>query len=131
MWVLPNKKQYYRNPPGNYVSNLVGHEGKGSILSYLMKEGLATSLTSGTYDNYDCYTEFTISMDITEKGLTKINEIIGYILYYIQMLKEKGCPKEFFEELKLINRLKFEFMDKKKGMMETAKIAKEMQSRKI
>lgn len=47
------------------------------------------------------------------------------------MLKEHGCPKWFFEELQTINKLKFEFMDKKKGMMESAKIAKNMHDRKI
>lgn len=36
-WILPNKKEHYKHHPGNYVSNLIGHEGKGSILSYLIK----------------------------------------------------------------------------------------------
>lgn len=36
-WILPNKQKHYRNHPGNYISNLIGHEGKGSILSYLIK----------------------------------------------------------------------------------------------
>lgn len=67
---MPFKKAHYRNHPGTYISNLIGHEGKGSILSYLMKEGLATSLSSGNSDNYDCYTDFTITLDLTEKGLT-------------------------------------------------------------
>ena len=85
---MPNKTQHYKNHPGSYVSNLIGHEGKGSILAYLIKEGLGTSLSSGNYDSYNCYTEFSINIDLTEKGLQKVNDIIGYILYYINMLKK-------------------------------------------
>lgn len=47
------------------------------------------------------------------------------------MLKNNDCPEWFFEELKLIRRLQFEFMDKKKGMGESSKLAKNMQDRKI
>ena len=36
-WVLPDHSQYYENSPGQYLSHLLGHEGKGSLLSFLIK----------------------------------------------------------------------------------------------
>ena len=49
-WILKLKKKHYRNHPGKYVTHLIGHEGKGSLLSFLTKEGLATGLST-------CYSE--------------------------------------------------------------------------
>lgn len=47
---------HYKNHPGTYISNLIGHEGKGSLLSFLIKEDLVTSLSSGNYDTYRTFT---------------------------------------------------------------------------
>ena len=46
VWVLNLKSQHYRNHPARYVCHLIGHEGKGSLLSFRIKEGLATGLSS-------------------------------------------------------------------------------------
>lgn len=86
---MENQQEHYKNSPAKYISHLLGHEGKGSLLSFLISEGLATSLSAGGTDNYECYSEFEVTVQLTEKGLTKINEIVGYVFYYIEMLKEK------------------------------------------
>jgi insulysin len=130
-WILPNKKQHYRHHPGLYISSLIGHEGKGSILSYLIREGLASTLSCGNQDTFNSFTELEISIGLTEKGLSQINQIVGYILFYIKMLREGECPRWFFEELQLINNLKFQFMDKKKGMAEASSLAKHLQERQV
>ena len=129
-WVLSLKKEQYKNHPCKYVAHLLGHEGKGSLFSFLMKEGLATSLSSYYEDQYDCYTEISLSIDLTEKGLGRLKDIIEYVLYYIEMLKEKGPQQWVFEEIKNLNKMKFDYMEKKKGMMKTAKMAKSMQTKK-
>ena len=36
VWILPDKSEYYKNHPGKYLSHLFGHEGKGSLLSFLI-----------------------------------------------------------------------------------------------
>lgn len=54
-WILNDKSMYYKNAPSRYVSHILGHEGKGSLLSFLISEGLANSLSAGGSDSYDCY----------------------------------------------------------------------------
>ena len=131
LWILPLKQQHYRNHPAKYVSHLLGHEGRGSLLSFLMKEGLATTITSYYEDEYECYTEVSLSIELTDKGLGRMKEIIEYVFYYIEMVKEKGPQKWIFEEIKNLNKMKFDYMEKKKGMMKTAKMAKYMHVRKV
>lgn len=54
-WIVSNQAEHYKHPPSKYVTHLLGHEGKGSLLSFLISQGLATSLSAGGSDSYDCY----------------------------------------------------------------------------
>lgn len=83
IWILDNQEQHYKNPPSRYVSHLMGHEGKGSLLSFLIKEGLATSLSAGGNDNYNCYSELEVTISLSDKGVKQIPKIIGYVFNYI------------------------------------------------
>ena len=96
-----------------------------------MKEGLATALNAGSYDNYDTFCEFEVNIDLTSKGIQEINRIIGLTIHYINNIKANGIQEWIFKELQLTNKLKFDYMDKKRGMMETAKMAKMLHTRKI
>lgn len=58
VWTLPDKSQHYKSHPGKYVSHLFGHEGKGSLLSFLITEGLAFGLASSFGDSFNCYNQF-------------------------------------------------------------------------
>lgn len=55
IWIIKNKSDNYKSPPSRYVSHVLGHEGKGSLLSCLIAEGLATSLNAGGSDSYKTY----------------------------------------------------------------------------
>ena len=35
-WIISNYEKHYENHPGKYLSHLFGHEGKGSLLSFLI-----------------------------------------------------------------------------------------------
>jgi insulysin len=39
IWPLPPQHQYYREKPTNYLSHLLGHEGKESIFALIKKKG--------------------------------------------------------------------------------------------
>lgn len=48
LWNLPSSKVLWESKPNSYISHLIGHEGPNSLLSQLIKEGLATSLSSSS-----------------------------------------------------------------------------------
>ena len=58
VWTLPDKSDEYKSHPGRYLSHLFGHEGKGSLLSFLIDEGLAFSLSAYSGDMFRCYNQF-------------------------------------------------------------------------
>jgi len=64
--------------PEYYVSHLLGHEGEGSLLSYLKKEGLANALGAGTEGG-------------REGGREKGREGQGLVLViFVILLRRKG-----------------------------------------
>eukprot|EP00494_Astrolonche_serrata_P026268 UN26529 len=46
-WYLPTKFSNYLYKPCAFWGHIIGHEGVGSLLSYLRNKGLATQLSSG------------------------------------------------------------------------------------
>jgi insulysin len=54
-WFLKDQTPFYRNSPSRYASHILGHEGKGSLLSFLISQGLATSISASGSDSYDSY----------------------------------------------------------------------------
>ena len=69
MWFVSNQEQNYHNDPGDYLSFLIGHEGENSLLSLLIREGLAYELSAGSSNEYHSYTEFNVTITLTDKGL--------------------------------------------------------------
>jgi insulysin len=47
--MLPDSRHYWNGDPLDYISHLIGHEGKTSLLSELIRQDLATSISSGNY----------------------------------------------------------------------------------
>ena len=70
MWPsLPYTQEEYKTQPLKYLSHLFGHEGENSLLSYLMKEGLALGLSSYPDHELYCISTFSIDITLTKKGL--------------------------------------------------------------
>ena len=61
-WVLPHLSHRVETDPMYYLTQLFGHEGKNSLLSYLKKEGLAISLEASSQDRLDVYTSFVVDV---------------------------------------------------------------------
>ncbi|KAH7832213.1 putative Insulin-degrading enzyme [Monocercomonoides exilis] len=71
---------------------LLGHEGEGSLASFLKKKALITELIAGIGDYYPDFERFYIKIMLTELGEQKTDEIIAYCLEYIEMLKHTPVP---------------------------------------
>ena len=70
---LPSLITRYRTKADEYISHLVGHEGKGSLLSALKASGWVTDLTAGVgesgFERSTAVYVFEVHMTLTEAGL--------------------------------------------------------------
>ncbi|UJR37824.1 hypothetical protein I4U23_030514 [Adineta vaga] len=113
-WVIPDHKDLYYCNPESYLSHLIGHEGDGSLLSYLKKLGLAIELVSGEKNSAPGFNFFTVDIELTIEGLNHWEKVIYIVYQYIAMLR-KESPKEWiFEECKNLNAMHFQFREKER-----------------
>jgi secreted Zn-dependent insulinase-like peptidase len=68
-WFLPYTQPEYKTQPLKYLSHLFGHEGYGSLLSYLISEGLALELSCGFDHELWSFDNFYIDVTLTAKGM--------------------------------------------------------------
>ena len=114
IWQLPNQSKDYSNKSLGILASLLGDENNNSILNKLRNEGLIISLQSGEYDAEDNYCLFSITMDLSNTGIKKIDYIIQIVYDYILMLKNLKDNEwdRISEELKAISQNNFDYQDK-------------------
>ncbi|CAN1266237.1 At1g06900 [Linum perenne] len=74
-WTLPCLRQDYLKKSEDYLAHLLGHEGRGSLLSLFKARGWATSLSGGVGDDgmhrSSIAYVFGMSIHLTDSGLEK------------------------------------------------------------
>ncbi|KAJ1448545.1 hypothetical protein M885DRAFT_405775, partial [Pelagophyceae sp. CCMP2097] len=68
-WPLPFAlRKDYESCADRMVTHLLGHEGQGSLLFYLKKQGLALSLSAGVAPSLDEAAALSVSVELTPEG---------------------------------------------------------------
>ncbi|KAI8370689.1 Metalloenzyme, LuxS/M16 peptidase-like protein [Radiomyces spectabilis] len=124
---FPDQSSYYESQPAHYISHLIGHEGPGSILSFLKKKGWATFLCSGTCWGAVGFDFFHVSADLTEDGLEHYEDVVVAIFQYIEMLKKCGVQKWIFDEVQSLAAIEFKFSEKYPPSQYTSMLTNQMQ----
>ncbi len=112
-WQLPPLKKYFMKKPLDYISSLLGHESKGSLIQYLRDSGLALSINVGSYDEDISMSLFFVNIELTKKGFQHIPEIISLVYEYIDQIKNIGIEEWRFNENKDIAGIFFKYLPKK------------------
>lgn len=115
-WFLPDASKHYKKKPLNYLSSLLGHEGPNSLTSSLIKDDLISALTCGSDHTANTYSQFFIQINLTKKGLENYNEVIKRVFYFLHIVQNQDINKRYFEEIKQISQLKFDFKNKEHAM---------------
>lgn len=114
-WTLPCLRKEYLKKPEDYLSHLLGHEGRGSLLFFLKAKGWVSSLSTGIGDEGMFRSSFAyvfvMSINLTDSGLDELYEVIGVVYQYIKLLRETDPQKWIFEELQDIGKMEFRFAE--------------------
>ncbi|VDO85139.1 unnamed protein product [Heligmosomoides polygyrus] len=126
-------KEWHENPYGDeqlrnrFISaHLLGHEGKGSLLSELKRLGWVSSLSAGDSPIARGMNVFDIHVDLSVEGLNHTEDIVGLVFNYIGLLKRTGALAWVQEELAELGELKFRFLDKENPMSLATKVSSEL-----
>jgi len=119
-WILKDWSKLWEYNHGSIISHIIGHEGPHSLLSTLIKQGLALGLSSSRSSMFNYtnpqntgnYEEFTITIWCTEKGLDQYWVILSHVFSAIKLLLD--VPFEEFDrinnELGIMNDLGFTYL---------------------
>ncbi|XP_066480486.1 nardilysin-like [Tiliqua scincoides] len=114
-WALPPQDKHYRVKPLQYLSWLIGHEGKGSVLSFLRRKFWAVALYGGNgesgFEQNSSSSLFSISVTLTDEGLVHFYEIIHVIFQYLKMLQKQGPLQRVWEDIQKIENNEFHFQE--------------------
>jgi secreted Zn-dependent insulinase-like peptidase len=115
-FAMPSIDNMYRNKPESILAYLLGHEGPGSILSFLKKNQWAFQLTAGSGINGSNFKDFNISIALTELGEQHVDDIVETIFSYIKLLKSDKIPRHYFDEKKSIAMFSFQYQERMKPL---------------
>lgn len=83
-----------------YQKSLIIRKGKGSLVDYLCKEGLASGLVAGFGSYGHNLTIFEIGVELEKIGPKNIDHIITAIFQYLKMIRDAGPQEWYFFECK-------------------------------
>ncbi|ESR34646.1 hypothetical protein CICLE_v10004240mg [Citrus x clementina] len=111
-WPITPSIHHYKEAPGRYISHLIGHESEGSLFYILKTLGWATSLAAGEGDWTLDYSFFEVTVDLTDSGHEHMQDVVGLLFKYINLLQQSGASKWIFDELSAVCEVTFHNQDK-------------------
>jgi insulysin len=122
----PCSDPYWRAKPEMIITHLVGHESQGSLLSQLKQQDYATTL-SAWHESTSYNGIFHFDINLTDKGLVAVDEVIAEFFTYINMLKAKGLEDYIFAEIKTMAEINYTYRDLLEGSSVASHFADLMQ----
>ncbi|CAG9314179.1 unnamed protein product [Blepharisma stoltei] len=126
VWQFPGLSQYYLSKPGKYLTHLIGHEGKNSLLSALTNEELASSLVTEISFDLSSFSLFVITITLTDKGFAHYDRVVELVHEHIEILKEKGIQKWVFDELRFMDIANFNNKSEKSPADEVIELSRNL-----
>ena len=91
---IDEQTSHWRFKPGNYLASIIGHEGPGSLHSYLKERGWITTLNTGVYDFARGIAVFKITLYLSQNGFRE--STLGS---YLSRSLLTSFPKKTIEKL--------------------------------
>ncbi|XP_018360056.1 PREDICTED: nardilysin-like isoform X1 [Trachymyrmex cornetzi] len=114
-WTMPSLLHLYKSKPHQYISWIIGHEGKGSLISYLRKKMWSLDIFSGSsesgFEHSSMYVLLKITIVLSYEGQQHLEEVLDAIFSFINLLKREGPQKRIYDEIYQIEENNFRFAD--------------------
>jgi len=108
---VPPVDDHYRIKPAYYLTNLLGHEGNGSLHKRLKEAGWIESLGAGVQRLDESNAFISIDIELTELGRSRTDEITAALFGYIELLKATEPENWRYDEQARAAQLSFRFQE--------------------
>ncbi|MEE4299687.1 MAG: insulinase family protein [Pseudomonadales bacterium] len=125
-FALPATDPVYRVNPGGYLSNLIGHEGEGSLHARLTELGWIESLAASSSRFGKDAGMLGITIELTESGLENWERIGEFVFAYLEQLRDGGVAQSRYEEQSRLAELAFRYREKSDAFGYVSSLASNM-----
>ncbi|GAB2781309.1 insulinase family protein [Halomonas shantousis] len=112
LFPVPDPIDDYRNKPSEYIANLLGHEGEGSLLEALREAGWADGLSAGTAQTDGDDALFAVSISLTPEGAHHLDRIQASLFDQIARLRQQGVEQWRYAEQARLAEQEFRFQQR-------------------
>lgn len=123
---IPSPDPLYRQKPYVYIAHMLGHEGRGSLLSLLKRLGWAEGISAGTTLHSRSDAVFQLTIQLTPQGVRARDQIVSLVFHSIEQLKSRGVSSWRYAELQQLAGLDFHFQEKQTPMETVSAFAQKM-----
>ena len=109
---IPPIDPHYRDKPTAHISNLLGHEGEGSLHALLKERGWIGSLAAGPNRWDETNATLGVSMSLTTSGAEHVEEIVNLVFQYIDAVRRDGMDAWRYDEQASVLDIGFRFQEK-------------------
>jgi insulysin len=110
---VPELDSHYRDKPGEYISNLLGHEGPGSLHAELKARGWINSLAASA-QRFDAQNALiSVDIELTNAGREHIDAITRALFQYIALIRAQGVARWRYHEQAEVAQLAFRYQEPK------------------
>ncbi|WP_438951751.1 insulinase family protein [Porticoccus sp.] len=120
---LPAVDQYQREQPLSYLGNLIGHEGKGSLLWLLKNKGWAESLRAGQGISDTSGSSFSITVGLTADGYANWQQVLSLVFRQIALVADEGIAQWRFDEQGALADMQFRYMEQDDPVHRVSRLA--------
>ncbi|WVO12724.1 hypothetical protein L204_100332 [Cryptococcus depauperatus] len=109
---FPSLHHLYQCKPAFILRFFLHHEGRGSILSYLKRQGWANWCVADCTHDALGFLIFKFTIGLTLSGLDRYREVTHLVFKYIRLLRTQPFSTSRFEEMKAIKDISFRFSER-------------------
>ena len=124
---IPSTRDQYGIKPTSYIANLLGHEGRGSLLYVLKKAGWVDGLSAGAGLDTGHQALMEINMSLTPEGLKHWKDIVALTFDAIDKIREDGIRKLYYQENARLSQIAFRFQEQSEPIHLVSRLATELQ----
>ena len=107
---IDNNTAQFRSKTDELITYLIGNRSPGTLSDWLQQQGLAEGIRADSDPIVNGNSGvLAISATLTDKGLAHRDEVVAAIFSYLQLLREKGVDKRYFDELSHVLDLDFRY----------------------
>lgn len=107
---IDNNSAKFRSKTDELITYLIGNRSPGTLSDWLQKQGLVEGISANSDPIVNGNSGvLAISASLTDKSLANRDQVVAAIFSYLNLLREKGIDKQYFDELANVLDIDFRY----------------------